>query len=195
MDIKIIAVLIGAVTGAIVTVVGWFVNYKLSREKEDASKRKQARLAYLQRQIEELYGPLYGLIQNSFFVNEVAKGILPTSEAGHILFEQFDHSKNHPQTWRYFVENHFLRLNNRMSGIIYRKLHLLEGGEMPDSFQLFFRHKVQFECLDRLWRERRIENTSIGGDGWPVKFGEDIKNTLDQLNTMYHNYLESAEQI
>jgi hypothetical protein len=195
MEGSVAAALVGATTGSLVTVIGWSVNYRLSRKKEEASRKNQAKLTYIQKQIEELYGPLFGLIQNAQFVREVATGTLPSSPEGYILFEQFDDTKGDTQAWRYFVEGHFLPLIDRMSNLIYKNLHLLESGEIPESFQHFFRHKAHFDCLDRLWREKGIRNESYQSEGWPVQFGEDVQRTLDQLIARYHDYLQSAEEI
>ncbi|MCA9330595.1 hypothetical protein KC957_00980, partial [Candidatus Saccharibacteria bacterium] len=54
------AALIGALAAGVFTALGWFVMHLLSDRRERVVQRRQAALHHLQRQIEELYGPLSG---------------------------------------------------------------------------------------------------------------------------------------
>src|SRR5260370_303364 len=53
---------IAAVVAATVAAVGWFVSYLLTTISARRSLRQTAALKYIERQLEELYGPLAFLI-------------------------------------------------------------------------------------------------------------------------------------
>jgi|SRR6185503_18968106 len=53
----IVALIAGSITG-----VGWLVNHWLSGRREEQRRRIEAQLKFVERQIEELYGPLAFLI-------------------------------------------------------------------------------------------------------------------------------------
>jgi hypothetical protein len=58
MDKGLLSALIGAVSGAVVAAIGWFVVHGLSTRREVAARRDGAARDHLEKQIEELYGPL-----------------------------------------------------------------------------------------------------------------------------------------
>src|SRR5687768_8629727 len=67
---------IGALVAGLFTATGWYV----TKQKEEKSRRREISLRYLQRQIEEFYGPLFGFILQSGKVYDIARKMLPTDE-------------------------------------------------------------------------------------------------------------------
>ena len=51
-----------AFIAAMVTAAGWVITNFISRVREDRTRRLELTLAHIERQIEELYGPLLNLI-------------------------------------------------------------------------------------------------------------------------------------
>ena len=54
----------------------------------------------IRRQVDELYGPLLGLVQQSRIAYEVAAGLLPTDSTGGWL-DPTQFSGDDPETWRF----------------------------------------------------------------------------------------------
>jgi hypothetical protein len=186
MSDQIVAALVTALTLATIAVAGWLVTEFLARRRERRLRRDEAALRFLERQIEELYGPLVGLIQYSKHIFEVAQQRLPT-ENGRIIYEHFN--SEHTTILRFFIENYFLPSNKQIGNLIRGKMHLLESASLPESFVQFFRHEAMYECLDRLWREKRIPSM-IPGEGWPQSFGPDAVATLERLSSKHRDYLK-----
>jgi hypothetical protein len=181
------ALIAAAVSGALV-VIGWFVLNALSRRREIAAQRDIAARVYLENQIEQLYGPLLGLIQYSRMAFSVAAKKLATDVSGRIDFSRF--SALHSEIWHFFIESYFLPVNSEIRQLIRSKMHLLESGILPKSFEDFFRHEVQFEALHRLWKEKGVESPEISGPGWPNDFESDVKTVLDRLRLRHEFFLQ-----
>lgn len=80
IDSTILAALIGAMVALIATIIsailsiqGWRVEQRRLREKQ----LRESQIEYRRQQIEELYGPLWGMVQKNKSIYEVAKKILP----------------------------------------------------------------------------------------------------------------------
>jgi hypothetical protein len=186
--IALIPALIGAVSGAIVAGVGWLVTHVLASKREELARRNSAAREHLARQIQELYGPLLGLIQHSRMVFEVAAKVLPTRPDGPLDRSRF--SEREHEVYRFFIERYFLPSNAEIRRLIRSKMHLLGGGLLPGSFQEFFIHEAQFETLHRLWKEKGVDFSQITGPGWPPEFERQVQRTLDQLRERHQTFLQ-----
>ena len=103
----LLPVLIGAISGAIVTGIGWFVTHTLAVKREELARRDNTAREHLESQIKELYGPLLGLIQHSPDSLRSCSQILPASGDGHIEFSRF--SERDGEVWHFFIESYFYR--------------------------------------------------------------------------------------
>ena len=138
-------------------------------------------MAQLESQIEELYSPLYGLIQRSAEIYGVVKIKLPSITSG-------IHNEAEAPIWRHFVESYFLPLNAQMAELIRSKIYLVEEDELPDSWKLFLEHQTQYEILHSLWKEKNVSSDEIKGKRWPSHFEDDVKNRLSLLRGEYNTY-------
>jgi hypothetical protein len=161
MNPQLQTALLSALVAATVTLIGWFITSWLAKRREDEARRQEAALKHLERQIEELYGPLLGLIDQSNAVFTVAKQRL----------DQQDQDAR--KAWHYFVEKYFLPLNLQMAKLLSAKVHLLDTDSWPPSYLAFFTHQAQFESLHNLWADMRVDSSFIKGEGWPQSFGEE----------------------
>jgi len=147
--------------GLLVVIAGYFFNRLLEKlrgglalRREIEMLRDQTGLKHLQRQIEELYSPLVGLIQYGEVVNQVEFAKAPKDSTG----------QDAAEIRRYFAEKYYLPLNSQISDLIRTKIYLLDCDQLPESFQQFLRHSAQFECLHRLWQDKGIRSEDILGD-------------------------------
>ena len=188
MDKTLFPALIGALAGAIVSSLGWFVVHALSLRREVVARRDNAAREHVERQIEQLYGPLLGLIQHSRMAFAVAQKTLPINDGGQIDFSKF--SDRHGEVWRYFVEDYFVPVNGKIRELIRSKMHLLEAGVLPKSFGEFLVHEVQLEALHRLWKEHGVDSSGIiSGPGWPADFERETQAVLDELRVRHQHFL------
>lgn len=151
--------------------------------KEYETMRDKTALQHLQRQIEELYSPLLGLIQQSRIVYEVEQKKLPLKSTP----EDFSKTKD------YFIEKYYLPLNDEMAKLIRTKIYLLDADEMPGSFHQFLKHESQFAALYNLWKDKGIRSDEIKGEKYPPSLENDVKNSLNSLRKRYNHYLKRLE--
>ncbi len=169
----------------IVAVAVYYLNRTLEKYKGEQALRReyealrdQAALTHLQRQIEELYSPLLGLIQQARIIRKVASLKCPGGRSG-----------PRPDVWEYFVDKHFLKLDRQISDLLRAKVHLLETDEMPESYQQFLAHATEYDSLLTLWKDRKIPSDDIPVTPWPSTFESDVKGSLDKLRRSYNEDL------
>lgn len=80
---------VAALVGAFVAGAFSILSFILIRRKEQVTRENEAAASYLERQIEELYGPLLGLVQSNRAVYEVASLRLKGAHGG-LDFRRFD---------------------------------------------------------------------------------------------------------
>ena len=144
--------------------------------KEYEVLRDQTALKHLQRQIEELYSPLLGLIQYGNVVNEVE--VAKIKQAGS------DEEKG--KIRGYFEAKYYLPLNSQMTDLIRTKIYLLDSDALPASYQQFLLHAAQFECLHNLWKDMGISSIDTPGKEYPETFKAEVQASLDQLRRNYN---------
>jgi hypothetical protein len=177
-----------AILGASVTIIGWAVTSIYGTIHESSTRRQIARLDHLRRRIEELYGPLIGIIRQSFVVYEVATRVLPTNANGDLDQSQFQGKDI--DAWRFFQERYFSPLNAEAVILLKTKTHLI-GHEIPKSFEEFLRHATQFECLYQLWHSTGFDSSGKAkGIGWPDNFYNDVSGRFDSIRGEYAKTLE-----
>jgi hypothetical protein len=167
---------------AAVTIIGWYVTYAFSRRKEDRAHRIQQLVKYRQQQIEEFYGPLVSLIEQIKLAREVREDLLAALDPEPGRREQIR---------ELFWEKYFLPLHAEMISLFRSKLYLVEGGQVPESFRMYFKHATVEIC------QRWVE-TEVGEDPelipvpkWPREFFGDATQALERLTGEYHNNVSS----
>jgi len=167
---------------AILTVQGWRVEQRRLREQQ----KLEAKLEYRRQQIEELYGPLWGMIQQNQAIYGVAKKILP-NDARKVKWDEFkdDDSK----VWNFFFEFYLLPIQSKMAELINAKSYLLEleNGETQKSLDNFINHQSISNCLYFLWKEQgKSSLEKIEPHPYPEDFHKQVKLTLDYLKNDYN---------
>jgi hypothetical protein len=176
-------IIVTILTG-ILTITSLAVSNYFLRKKEDRTKRLQIKMEYISKQIEELYGPLYSLIQQIKNYRSVREVIT-------------SHPKKQPQDDQkiitFFREKYVLPLNEEIRELIKNKFHLIEGKELPASFWAYLLHSTQMLSQIRLWKELELNTTHVEGAPAPPDFEKDVKHTLSLLMKKYDDLLKKLE--
>jgi hypothetical protein len=169
------SVLGACMTGAL-TALGWFVTKRLDVRAQTKLKEAEFRRAHIQKQIEELYGPLYSLVWQIFAINDLKFAML--------RHQQIDPAKK-VQIDDYFATKYFLPMHRQVKDILETKLYLVEGTSMPDSFQAYLRSALQETVQRDLWSSSGIDTSFVKGTPWPSSFYDDINHALTTLMKEY----------
>jgi hypothetical protein len=171
--------------------IGGFLGHLLTQIRERRKARFEAAVRHLERQLEELYGPLYGLVRESQAIYEVACEILPTSGDSVKRIDVGKFQGGDIIKWRFLIEQYWFPLNREIIKLLRTRVHLLEDGKMPDSFEAFLKHAAGFEALHRLWQEKGEEtHKEVKGIGWPPGFSADVSASLTRLIDRYESCLD-----
>ena len=185
---KALPALIGAFTGAAVTLIGWIINHFLRLRQDKELRLRDATLQHLRAQLSELYGPLFALIEESKSAYRHAQRRL-RSEDKPIQFENFN--GDDPKVWDFFVEEYFIPLNTKVTTLIQSKPHLIDAESFPESFSRFLVHKSELESLHGLWKDRGVASNEFQRSSWPEEFSIEVKNSLESLRKRYESYVAS----
>jgi hypothetical protein len=181
------------ISALIAAFVGSFMGHILTKSRELKKARYESALKHLQAQIEEFYGPLMGLIEESNTLYTVACEILPTKETAHGT-KRIDMEKFYGgdiKKWRFFIEEYWFPINKKIIELIRTKIYLLEEKELPESYHAFLKHAAGFEALHRLWKEvGESTDKMVKGVGWPEQFNTDVYQSLVRLKECYQKCLE-----
>jgi len=178
-------ILLAVITTLAGALAGGMVSLFTLRQKV----REEARLLHKRRQIEEFYGPLFGLIQYGAAINEIEDARLPASardEKGRPRDEEGG------KVIRFFREHYYLPLNMQITELIRTKIYLLDTDALPDSFTEFIKHAAQLDAFHRLWKEAEISTHGIKPIEYPAAFKTDVEITLNRLRREYNEYTSGS---
>jgi len=162
MDDKVLSALIGAsVVGA-----GWFVTYF----QQQWAKRREERIAFMRKQLEEFYTPFLALVQKKIHVQQIEDKRLEG------LWEQ--NSPDWNIIFTYFEDNHIVPLMQQIGDLLRTRSYL--AVDWPVSFDQYLRHEAQSVALYQLWRKTERPGI-INTEPWPKDLEEDVRVRKEQL--------------
>jgi septal ring factor EnvC (AmiA/AmiB activator) len=146
----------------------------------DRSRRVENTASYIERQIEEFYGPLFNLVHQIVLANHVQHNILTQRiGAGSLSPEQ------RASVVRFFQEQYFFPVHQEVNEILKKKLYLVEAAQLPASFYRYLRHALQEQAQANLWREEGIDTSYVKGEPYPNELYDTLKRDLDKLMNRY----------
>ena len=179
------AVIVALITAA-VTVLGWLVTNLLSQQREERKARLEANVAFVERQLEELYGPLVALMYEG---RQVFAELLQTLGRNHVFTGEHPLPKDEQRTWLYWAEKSFLPRNRLIRDLLTSKPHLVEGKDFPDSYITFFQHESSWAIHHARWLDDQVPYRWHASVDWPTDFEHDVIETFKTLKTRHADLL------
>ena len=164
----IITVIVGCIAAG-TTVLGWYRLNSFSRERDDRTRQIERHLKQLDRQSEELYGPLYCLIQQIFNVWTVKQKLLAGVP-----------SNQRDAVDRFIWQEYFQPLHTEMREVLKSKLYLIYGDTVPRSFLAYLEHSTHELFAYRLASQLNISATGHVA-AWPTQFNVDVENGIKRI--------------
>lgn len=179
------AVVAAAVAGA-VAAIGWFVVHRLEARRADDERRAKAELAFVERQIEELYGPLVSILHEG---RRNFKDLLISLGRNYVFSGTSPLPPEELKTWLYWSETEFLPRNEKIRKLLHAKAHLIPGAEFPSSYVDFFEHASSWSTNHRRWKQEGVEYIWRSRVAWPEAFEKDVFAAFRDLKQRHDTLL------
>lgn len=167
-----------ALIAASITAVGWLVNHWLSSRRDEQRRKTEAQLRFVERQVEDLYGPLAFLIYDN---RRTFLDLLDTLGRNHIFVAGQPLPPDELRTWLFWAEAECLPRNERIKSLLMSKTHLIEGAKFPQSYVFFLDYCNSWAFNHRRWKEQGIEYSWHSKINWPEEFEKEIIATFEEL--------------
>lgn len=177
--------LLAALIAATATAAGWFINNALMSRAELKRRRHEARLQHVERQLEQLYGPLLFLVKEG---RSAWENFRDTLGREHVFrkFEEFNEKElplNEEELglWLFWVDHEFMPRNEEIQRLLSSKTHLIAGRRMPESFMKFIEHHNSWRVTHQRWKEDGAPYSWHSKVNWPSEFEADVSDTYKRL--------------
>jgi hypothetical protein len=182
METPVIIALIGA-TG---TALGWLATHVFSQSRDRVKAQNEAALRYIERQLEELYGPL------TFYIREGRREFLDLLDnlGRDYVFPKHDHLPDDElKMWLFWAENAFIPRNQKIQQLLMKNTHLIDGSDFPDSYIDFLDHHNSWEINHLLWKNEGVPYSWRSKINWPESFERDILCSFAKLKRQHSDLL------
>lgn len=184
MDKSATITILIALIAAAVSVVGWFVGSYLKYRTDDRNRRTQESVKFLERQIEEFYGPLFNVVTQIRICSDVLEKLENKATSVNRPIDELFRIRH------FFHVNYFTELHNEFNRIIRSKLHLIEGVRLPESYYLYSTHTVQEHAQLTMWDEMKLDTSYLKGEPYPDEVFDDLEKVLDSLMAKYADQIK-----
>jgi len=178
---------IGAiVTGSFVAFAGWLVPHFLELRKDRRNHQLQAQLTFVERQIEELYGPLAASLYEG---RRTFRDLLESLGRDYAFPESDVLPEDELSTWLYWAESDFLPRNEYIKTLLKSKAHLIDGAEFPDAYVEFLDHCNSWAISHKRWLEQQVKYNWHSKVDWPDAFENQVIATFQSLKRRHSDLL------
>ncbi|MGH9439302.1 MAG: hypothetical protein ACRD22_15755 [Terriglobia bacterium] len=171
-----------AIVAAAVAALGWFISHLLALRVGTRTLKQTAALKHIERQLEELYGPLAFLILEG---RQTFRELLASLGRNHVFVMDKPLPEDELKTWLFWVENDFLPRNERVKTLFSSKAHLVEGATIPESFLKFLDHHNSLQINHLRWQKEQIRYSWHSKVNWPKSFEEDVLASFRDLKVRH----------
>jgi hypothetical protein len=181
--------LIAATAAAVVALMSAFLTYNTTRRLS----RRSDQIAFVGRQLSELYGPLLALSRaSSKSWVEFRKKY--GSDRSDLFSRETEPAKGDVHAWRYWLKYVFMPINRRMYDVILTKADLIEGSEMPQCFIDFCAHVTGYEVTLAQWEDGDYSSLGSVLNHPGSSLDDHIKSKYDELKLRQITLLGNAPQ-
>lgn len=154
----------------LVALGGWYFVYQNSR----ATAARSAQLERVNRQLRDLYGPLYARLAAGDKVWAAFwEKHRPEHGRNRYFTEGVELSEKELETWRTWMKTVFEPMNAACEEVILNNVDLIESEEIPSSFVDALAHIAAYKAVLDAW-ERGDHSVHISVNNWPRKEIMDI---------------------
>jgi hypothetical protein len=165
-----------------VAAIGWFVSYLFTSLQNIATQKRAATLAHIEKQLEELYGPLAFLVYEG---RQTFEELLLLLGRDYVFDENDQISSQDLEIWLFWAESDFIPRNRRIKKLLSTKTHLLYKSEMVESYLEFLNHHNSWMIQHLRWQQQHVPYPWHSRINWSEQFETDV---LDAFNALRENH-------
>lgn len=179
LELLTVTSLIAALVAAIATILAVFIGYVLTHRSSQHLQQRQDELARVNRQLAELYGPLFVMIESGRVAFDAfCERYSPT--VPNFDYAAKDLSKEQREAWELWMTTVFQPKNRVMYELLASKGDLLIEEEMPKCISRFCAHVIGYDVLLAEW-QRGDHSQVFAIPGFPDEFTEYVRDSYRQL--------------
>jgi len=171
---------------AVVSGIGWMIARVLGSRADRTRQQIIWQLEFIQRQLEELYGPLEFLLVEGEGTFRVLLSQLGRS---YVFDAQDQISGNDLKTWLFWAESDLMPRNRQIRELLATKAHLIDGKELPPSYTEFLLHHSSWEIAHKRWKDQSVTYNWHSHTNWPREFAKDVRHSFFRLKEEHANLL------
>jgi hypothetical protein len=141
-------ILVGVAIAILAATFGYVVSY-LDQHRKD-------QIAFVNAQIEKLYGPLFAMVQTNDIAWRHFRQIY-WSERASFFAKNHELNQEDIDLWRRWIRNVFQPINVKMEDAIVNNAQLLVGEHMPQVFLQFISHTEAYKSVIAKWEDEEKE--------------------------------------
>ena len=145
-----------------------------------ARRRHETKLAFVEAQLRDLYGPLHALAQANQHTYEAFKAV--NHQTVEALASGETLKGDSAKTWKLWTDNVFQPSNRKMRDVILRGAHLFTSAEIPEIVLQFIAHVESYEALISTFEE-----TGLSISEQIISFPEGFAEFISQDYSQAHN--------
>lgn len=171
------AIVVALIAGT-VTAIGWLVNYVSLKRGDRHKQALAARLAFVDRQLQHLYGPLVFLMHEG---TSAFSDLVETLGRSYVFMDDREISEEDLELWLFWVDNDLMPRNAAIQSLLASQSHLIAGSAMPQSYISFIEHYNSWRVSHLRWKEKSIRYSWRSKVNWPDDFEQEIIRTYAKL--------------
>jgi len=156
------------IVSLISTILLAFIGYIVSYLNNLRINKRKDRLDYVNKQLNEFYGPLYVITQSSEITYEALREV--TAKRGNrYINQEAPKKKGDLSQWEIWLKEVFIPTYDILDKLIIEKSYLIEERDIPDCLNNIIAHNAGYKVLIKNWEKGNFEDRkSI------VKYADDL---------------------
>ncbi len=202
-NIEIIFSLVETIIGAaslILVVFGWIIPLKHSSKMEKAKIHHENEIeairwkkSLLDKQISQLYGPIYSLLSEMDTIRNRVMYQLGQYHAFSAGMSLSDMPEENQLIWKHYVDNYKIKQQLEIVKIIRENIHLMYKSEIPRCYDEFLDYALGWELLDN---QKRNNVPNFYDYHYTTNFPVDFKSyIIKTLSTLQKEQMELEKKL
>ena len=146
-------------------------------------------LARVERQLEEFYGPMLFLLEESRISIE---DVLQLLGREYVFPVEEPFPEDERRFWLFRAENDFMPRNERMAALAVAKGDLVEGEDLKKFLKDLIQHQDSWRKLHRRWKEKGVAYAWHSDTPFPRRLGDEVQEGFARLKIRHAELLRKV---